>query len=336
MSKPISLFSGYSQKENRITNYVLLMLRLLYEENPRYLSEVLGNFLPEDISSAIGVSFNQQVKKVSSVPDGIISQKAFTVYVEAKNHDWFYDSQLENHLEGLNLEGDGAKVLVVLARFEADLESRFESITSKMKDKYGADMHFAAVSYEDFINALNSKDLRLPKTLQDHVAEIEYFFNEQNLLPKWKGLLDVVNCTGSIENVLDHGVYLCPTQGGAYSHQRCKYFGAYRRKVVSHIAEIRAIVDVDHNNTSAINWANSQENSQQLLDEATHIASQLWPGRESARVFLLGQRYETNFTKDSQGGMQQSKLYFDVSSLNAEDAAELADKLMDRTWSDFR
>ena len=38
----ISLFSGYNQKENRHTNYCLLMLKLLYEENPKNLSEALS------------------------------------------------------------------------------------------------------------------------------------------------------------------------------------------------------------------------------------------------------------------------------------------------------
>lgn len=36
MSEGISLFSGYNQKENRHTNYCLLMLKLLYEEIPKY------------------------------------------------------------------------------------------------------------------------------------------------------------------------------------------------------------------------------------------------------------------------------------------------------------
>ena len=334
MSKPVSLFSGYSQKENRITNYVLLILRLLYEENPRYLSEVLSNFLPEDISSAIGVSFSQQVKKISSVPDGIISQRAFSVYIEAKNYDWFYDEQLENHLEGLDLEATGDKVMLVLGSFDTDLESRFDSIRSKMKEKYGNTIYFSAITYEEFLESL--KNLTMPKNLQDHVAEIEYFFNEQSLLPKWKALLDVVNCTGSYENFLDHGAYLCPTQGGAYSHQRCKYFGGYKRKEVNHIAEIRAVVDVDKNGSSSINWNNSGEDQQQLIDEAIRMAEQLWPDRNDARVFLLGDRFETSFSKDSKGGMQQSKLYFDISKLDTEDAADVAQKLMGKFWSEFR
>jgi hypothetical protein len=43
MGKQVSLFSGYGQKENRTTNYCLLMLKLIYEENPKYLSEVIQN-----------------------------------------------------------------------------------------------------------------------------------------------------------------------------------------------------------------------------------------------------------------------------------------------------
>lgn len=334
MSQPISLFSGYSQKENRVTNYVLLILRMLYEESPSYLSEVFSQLLPDDVSSSIGVSFSQQVKKISSVPDGVISQKAFSLFIEAKNHDWFYDSQLENHLEGLDLEASGDKVLIVLGNFESDLESRFDSIRTKMKEKYGDTIHFSAVTFESFLECLNS--LTLPKNLQDAVSEIEYFFDEQNLLPKWKDLLDVVNCSGSYDEFVNHGVYLCPTRGGAYSHKRCRYFGAYKNKEVKYISEIRAVVDVELNGDGSVNWCNIERSPKELLSEATSIIKKFRPESESIRVFLLGERYETNFMKDTKGGMQQSKLYFDISSLGVVSAVELAQAIRNRKWSEFR
>jgi len=37
MTRAISLFSGYSQGENRTTNYCLLLLKMLYEENRRWI-----------------------------------------------------------------------------------------------------------------------------------------------------------------------------------------------------------------------------------------------------------------------------------------------------------
>jgi len=334
MSQPISLFSGYSQKENRVTNYVLLMLRMLYEQSPSYLSDVFSELLPDDVSNLIGVSFSQQVKKLSSVPDGVISQKAFSIYIEAKNYDWFYDSQLENHLEALNLEAEGNKILIVLGNFDADIESRFDSIRSKMKEKYGESIHFSAITFENFLKALTS--LKLPKSLQDAVTEIEYFFNEQNLLPNWKNMLDVVNCSGSYAEFVNHGVYLCPTRGGAYSHKRCRYFGAYKNKEVNFVSEIRAVVDVEQHGDGFVNWSNAECSQEELIAEASKVVAGLRPETPSLRVFLLGERHATNFVKDTKGGMQQSKLYFDISTLDVNSAKDLAKKIENKSWSELR
>src|SRR5882757_8838115 len=104
MSKPITLFSGYAQKENRTTNYCLLVLRMLYEENPKFLGEVLSNVINEELADVVGVQFRQQTRKKGSVPDGLMLQRAFAIYIETKNFDWFYDAQLEQHLEALDAE----------------------------------------------------------------------------------------------------------------------------------------------------------------------------------------------------------------------------------------
>jgi hypothetical protein len=55
MGKEISLFSGYDQLENRTTNYCLLMLRMLYQENPKLLSETLATLLPGQSDLQVGV-----------------------------------------------------------------------------------------------------------------------------------------------------------------------------------------------------------------------------------------------------------------------------------------
>lgn len=53
-------------------------------------------------------------------------------------------------------------------------------------------------------------------------------------------------------------------------------------------------------------------------------------------VFLLGQLYETEFRKDSPGGMQASKQYFDVGPFNVADVKALAEALRGKTWSEVR
>lgn len=335
MSKPVSLFSGYSQKENRITNYVLLTMRLLYEDSPGYLNQIFSELFVEDISNVIGVSFNQQVKKGDSIPDGLITQKALSIYIEVKNHDWFYDSQLEKHLDGLVNEESGIKVLMVLGNIEADLEPRFKDIREKNKKKYNGKIHFSVVTFEEFLAALNR--LVLPKRLQDLAAELEHFFDEQNLLPRWKGMLDVVNCSGSIDNVIEHGVYTCPMTGGAYSHKRCLYFGAYGgNKKVDIVCKIRAVLEFEDGGNGRVSWNNTGETKKKLIAEGTEKLQVLGQVSSSVRVFLLGDRFPTNFVKDTRGGMQQSKLYFDVTELGAKDAEGLADLLLDRNWSSLK
>jgi hypothetical protein len=74
MSQPITLFSGYSQRENRTTNYCLLVLRMLYEENPKFLAQVLSALVSEEVGERIGVKFRQQERKAASTPYGLILQ----------------------------------------------------------------------------------------------------------------------------------------------------------------------------------------------------------------------------------------------------------------------
>ena len=60
MSRPINLFSGYSQRENRTTNYCLLLLKMLYEENPKFLAEVMSTLIGEDMGERPGRDAGQQ------------------------------------------------------------------------------------------------------------------------------------------------------------------------------------------------------------------------------------------------------------------------------------
>lgn len=335
MPKPVSLFSGYSQKENRVTNYVLLVLRMLYEDSPSYLNEIFGRLFPEEVSNIIGVSFKQQTKKGTSVPDGLITQKAFSIFIEAKNHDWFYKNQIDKHLEGLNNEDPGIKVLMLLGNIESDVEERFDDISKTTREKFDGKIHFKVVTFEDLLSELNELDL--PKRLQDLVDELEHFFDEESLLPRWKYKLDVVNCTGSADKVVEHGIYTCPTSGGAYNHRRCRYFGVYGgKKVVEFVCDIRAVLDFEDGECTKFSWQNTDESKDLLINESIEKLQELHLSRDTVRAFLLGERFATRFIKGSSGGMQQSKRYFDIKNLEANNAEHLATLLKSHKWSDLR
>ena len=334
MSRPISLFSGYSQGENRTTNYCLLLLKMLYEENPKFLAEVMGALVGEDLGGLIGVSFRQQEQKKSSVPDGLIFQPAFTIFIETKNWDWFYSQQLEKQLEDLSQEGSGLKVLLALSNFQSDDSEKFTLIRQLCADKYKGSIQFKDVSFKRFVDALELQ--HLPKNLDDAIAEFRGYLHEQNLLPSWERWLDVVNCAGIPRDVLVGNVYMCPATSGPYTHYRCKYFGMYRNRHIEKIALIRAVVDVEAPGSATIKWRNDQSPKDEVKRLAEEKVQEIRPGVFPTRVFLLGQLFDTDCLKDSPGGMYNSKQYFDIGFLQVEGAEQLARKLSGRTWSEIR
>jgi hypothetical protein len=335
MGRSISIFSGYSQKENRVTNYCLLILKIVYEENPKFLGEILSALIGgEDISNSVGVTFKQQERLSSGIPDGIIVQKALRVHIETKNWDWFYDEQLERHLDDLAGLDGSIKILLALGNFELDVKERFSRVSSLCMKKYQGSIFFAAVTFEDFLGAF--KRLLLSKNVSDTISDFRQFLNEENLLPSWRDWLDVVNCAGLFDEVLSSGVYMCPTQGGSYNHDRCRFFGMYREKKIEMIAEIEAVVDVDlGSNTTIIRWNNSSRESRYYEEKAKEKVTNLRPNEASTRVFLLGKLIPTNCRKDSPGGMQQSKRYFSIERFKSPNAEDLARQLNGVLWSDL-
>jgi hypothetical protein len=333
MGRSISLFSGYSQKENRTTNYCLLILKIIYEENPKFLAEILSGLVGYDMAEVIGVKFRQQEKKTSSIPDGLISQRSFTIFIETKNFDWFYNSQLESHLTALNEEASGIKILLALGNFERDIEDRFNDVKKLCEDKFKNKIFFSPVSFEDFINAVDLPSLS--KNISDAVKEFRSYLDEEGLLSSWQNWLDVINCAGLPEDVLDGNVYMCPAEGGAYSHGRCKYFGMYRQKTVEKIALIKAVVDIESENEAKLLWKNVSEKTAQLIKDAQEKVSNLRPGEYPTRVFLLENLHDTDFKKDSPGGMLGSKQYFDIARAKMSSAEDLAKYLNGRQWSEW-
>jgi hypothetical protein len=334
MSRPITLFSGYSQGENRTTNYCLLVLKLLYEENPKFLGHVLGTLVGENLAEQVGVQFRQQTRKAMSAPDGLVTQPAFTLYLETKNFDWFHDAQLENHLSALDGEAAGIKVLIALSNFEVPNDKRFSRIRELCESRYRSTIRFAQISFEDLVEALQIDSL--PKNLMDLVSDFRAYLDEQNLLPSWKGWIDVVNCAGIPDDILTANAYLCPATGGPYNHSRCKYFGMYRNKRVEKVAMIEAVVDLRDTNDAVIRWKNTHGEDEGFIARAHERLAQRRPGQYPTRVFILGELFDTDFSKDTSGGMQSSKQYFDIEPLRAANAAELADALRGKTWSQLR
>ncbi len=330
MAKEISLFSGYEQRENRTTNYCLLVLRMLYEENPKFLAEALAGIVGESVADSVGVHFLQQQHTGRSVPDGLIIQKPFGVFIETKNFDWFYDDELERELHDLHASQPALKVLLALSNFETDDLARFENIRHLCETRYGGEIVFSALTFEDFYAALPRA--RVSRNLADLLLDFRSYLDDAGLFRRWRSRLDVVNCAGSSHVILNGHAYICPAAGGAYAHLHSQYFGMYKDKRVSQVAKITAVVDVDDPRGPTVIRRNTENSTGDLVERALRVRAQFEPTLNPARVFLLDELTETDFRKTTKGGLYGPKRYFDIEHLRVTTTADLAAKLAQRTW----
>lgn len=331
MSQKICLFPTFSQKENQTTNHCLLILKMIYEENPKFLSEILSVLLGESFSGRVGVEFMQQKRGKKTVPDGEISQEPFSIFIETKLGNNFGEAQLLGHLETLK-DKQGQRILLALGNFEQDIPDHhnFQEVESSAKS-YG--ISFVAISFEQLLQAIQLP--LLSKNLADAVSDLGEYLDENALLPSWKYRLDVVSCRISFDSVIQHKVYTCPAQGGQYNHRRSLYFGTYRNKCVEKIAAIEAVVDLESEEDTKLVWRNNGKSEVELIKIATERRQKIGESFYPARVFILGDLFPTNFSKASSGGMQGSKQYFDIGKLQVENAEDLATKLRDKTWENY-
>lgn len=336
MSRPISLFADYHSGENSVTNYCGLVMKILYEESPKSFEEVLISLLPSDTKLSVGPTFSQQRCQKRNIPDLVITQRSFSIFFETKLSDWFYQEQNWGHIDGFNLEAQD-KILFLLSNFESDEpEAKFaREIELAWKEHQ---VILQPISFEDLISAL--ENVRSSEAFKKILDEFKLYLDRNNLLPKWKYLLDVVNCAGSL-NEINNDYYICPDTGGAYSHRRAKYFGAYANKQVSKIFEVRAVVTIDIKlGEGTVKWNNSGESQEALIGQAKKLISDSeFRSNEneqvSLQVFLLGEGQPTCFQKTTRGGMLGSKKYFWDIATDCQNSKELAEWLNGKNWSDF-
>jgi len=335
MGREISIFADYHQKENSLTNYCGLLMKLLYEYSPRQFEELLATLVKTDTNIIVGPTFTQQTKEANSIPDLAITQKSFSVFIETKTTDWFYEDQINRHIAGFNQSADN-KILFLLSNFDQDnLDEHFKKeIADAKKHK----IILQPLTFEDFVGSL--EQVCNTDYLKNLLEEFKIYLDRNGRLPKWKYLLDVVSCSGTL-NEISKGVYMCPDTGGAYSHRRAKYFGAYASKVVAEIFEIKAIVVIEKNLVEGkIKWKNIVAKDDTLIQEAkTKLQTWQWRIDENKsvplQVFLLDKRETTKFIKETSGGMLQSKKYFWDIAIDCKTSKELADKLRNKNWGNY-
>ena len=343
MGREISLFADFSENENHITNYCGLMFKMIYEESPNAFEAVINNLL-EERTITVSPQFTQQEKRVNSIPDLCIKQTSFEIFFETKVTDWFHSKQLEGHIKAFEESNAEKKILFLLCdEIVENFENRFSQVIKRAKENK---ITLQPITFHLLLETLKSDSVKTSNTYDNILSEFERFLETKGLLPDWMYRLDVVNC-GATMNEIESGFYACPDTGRNYKHKRAKYFGVYRDKTVSIISEIRANVileyDIDSESIkgNSIKWKNTEEDDRILIEEAIEklMHAEKWRLDEvkgvNLQIFLLSNKSDTSFKKDTPGGMFGSKQYFEGIPKKIKTAEDLAKALNGKEWKDW-
>ena len=336
MSKPISLFNEYTKIENRVSNYVGLLLKMLYNEKPEAFQKLIESIV-EEKQITIGPIFEQQKTASSSCPDISIKQSGFEIYVETKLNEKFEKEQINRHLESIKDSNSSTKVLFLLGKYERD--NYQEQFNDSVEEARKSDIVLQAISFEDLIDSIST--IQTSSSFKELLSDFVDFADRMDLFPKWKYLLDVVNCASSKEEVINANYYACYDTGGNYHHNRAKYFGVYKDKEVSHIHEIIAVLRINTSMESIdVKWNNSDKEEIEIVEIAKKnmdesdtltIDNKTFP----IQMFILDDACETSFIKRSPRGPQWSRKYFWDIAKDISNAKELAEKLNKHSWKEF-
>lgn len=334
----IHYFQRYHQKENVATANTMLLLSRLYSYSPnkffRFLKSefFMDSFEPE-------IVFNLQEKSVDSVPDATITQEGFKIVIETKMTDWFYSSQLINHLKSFR---DEKKKLLITLSSELMEKTKLEDFNKELKEynktqKYPV-MHINT-TFELMANAIedviDDRDYEIKDILDDYR---DYCYKD-GLIPtsdSWKYLrMQLASTTFDFNK--ENNVYYHDADRG---YSPYAYLGLYKQKSVRLIGKVCATITAIEKDGEIEYEAELGEITNERKDTIVKaMEDALFYGYDlknyNHKYFFVDKFYETDFRKVSKGGSMGAKI-FDLTEIlksdNLPEVDQIAEILKDKTW----
>lgn len=309
----VSYFQRYSQRENHVTNNVLLVLRHFYQEAPAKLEQIIGDLFGQ-VAITIGPSFHQQARGIASVPDGLVAQAAFRLYFETKRGAAPGREQLERHVVSIAHAGSSAsgEAFLVALSMNAMPTADREAIVGIAAARGVA---FTAVTFADLVAALDDACAKHEAALAAILADFKAYLDSEGLLFDAQDWMLVAPCGLSFAENAKFGVYYDLAHRPRRSP--CAYFGAYRDKRVGLVGRIEAVLVcrcVD-GKVELIDVERGEATSEALgrigaMIEATHYYDLSAPHR----YWVMDELAATTLTKRDRGPVRGAQ-YLQISRL---------------------
>lgn len=147
----------------------------------------------------------------------------------------------------------------------------------------------------------------------------------------------VVNSSKWPDDFAVHRMYCCPAKENgfdpSYRHYPAKYVANYVSKGARYIGVVAACVRLNKTSPAEVLWKFDNISDSDAIRLAEEVRATTKRNATRCLVFLQTQLTATEFEYDHQGGLQNSRVYFDLTDLAPTGVKDLAEKLLSTPWS---
>lgn len=335
----VHYFQRYSTKENVATANTMLLFSRLYSYSPNKFFDFLKSLYSESFNNDFEpeIKFLNQERGKKSVPDATVTQRSFKIVIEVKMVDWFYNTQLKNHLE--IFQNEDYKVLLTISS-EFMEKSKKDSIDKEIQDMNLNVKHINTTFEElaNFIkNLLDNRDYEMQDIIEDYFS----YCNENGLISdSWK-YMQIQPVGTTFDFNMKNNVYY---NGNGTKFRAHEYIGLYKNKSVRAIGKIKLIVrTLKENNElkfyfetkeeATINRKEIEKKIREIIGEVKEKYKHYLDERDT-RYYFVEEFIETDYKKISIGGMLGNRLLNLEKFFNNEipDVKKIADTLKNKEW----
>lgn len=325
----IHYFQRYSTRENTVTNNTLQLIARIYDYSTSQASRLLSDLTGEQIE--IGIDINQQEHGKSSVPDGAILQRSFKILIEAKVDAKVDVGQLISHSGSFTSESQKVLLLLTVQGIGLEVEN---NIRSQIREQV-SNVIFKNITYEQICNSVRPLFKEHEYNMRSLVEDYIEYCNDAGLTDQSQYLMRIVPCGQSFELNKKYGIYFQPQDRGYTQHA---FVGIYANKAVRVLWKIDSVFDVDFSDNvlkkELVCGRPAEDYDLGLVEIIKEAKEKCDYDIQDGHRFFCGKPLETNYEKNSVGGIQGARLVNLREIIGDFGSSEdVAQKLKGRKWA---
>lgn len=315
----LNQFQHYTQKENTITNNVMLMFSNLFEINPRYYEDLINNLLDSSNQyEAVPEFLQQKNNRGNGIIDGYIEIKPSKIIIETKVHGTEGIDKLVKYTDSFDKKENSILLHLSTEKYSGQDISKIKAQIKEKENEVGP-VFFQSISFRDISESLEelAKEYSYEESLNRLSSHFTDYCSNSDLMPS-KHILRAMACGGSFELNKKHAFYFDLAHRGS---RPFNYLGIYKEKEVHYIGSVEKMIVADWGPNTGLNIDEeksdkgiSPEQKERLTKAIKDSHEAGWGVAEGHKFFLLKDFTKTAFKKQSSGGIFRVK-YFDLEDL---------------------